>query len=80
MAVPYGFVVDRYGRKVTLIVSMVGILLTQLFYLLVCWRSDVFPVRLTWASSIFTLISGGPVILNGIVFAMLSDVSPDAYR
>lgn len=79
-AVPYGFIIDRYGRKVVLIVCIVGILLTQLFYLLVCWRSDVLPVRLTWAASIFTLIGGGPVILNGIVFAMLSDVSPEAYR
>lgn len=80
MAIPYGIVGDRYGRKVMFIVCMVGILLTQLFYLLVCWRSDIFPVRLTWAASIFTLIGGGSVILNGIVFAMLSDVSPEASR
>ncbi|KJR86821.1 MFS transporter [Sporothrix schenckii 1099-18] len=80
MAIPYGIIGDRYGRKVMFIVCMVGILLTQLFYLLVCWRSDIFPVRLTWAASIFTFIGGGPVILNGIVFAMLSDVSPEASR
>ncbi|KIH95168.1 hypothetical protein SPBR_03481 [Sporothrix brasiliensis 5110] len=80
MAIPYGIIGDRYGRKVMFVVCMVDILLTQLFYLLVCWRSDIFPVRLTWAASVFTFIGGGPVILNGIVFAMLSDVSPEASR
>ncbi|CAK7224204.1 hypothetical protein SEUCBS140593_005492 [Sporothrix eucalyptigena] len=79
-AVPYGVVIDRLGRKVGLYLSVTGILLTQLFSLVVVWFPNVFPVRAIWAASLFTLIGGGPVILDGIIFAMLADVAPAAYR
>lgn len=79
-AVPYGYLIDRHGRKLGLILNTVGILLAQVAYLIVCLLPDIFSVRLIWATPAFTLIGGGPVIFSSIIFAMLADVSPDAYR
>ncbi|OAA64742.1 Major facilitator superfamily domain, general substrate transporter [Niveomyces insectorum RCEF 264] len=79
-AVPYGYIADKHGRKTMLVLSVVGTMLTQLIYLTVCWRSDVLPIRMTWLSSAAMFLGGGPVVLNGIIFSILADLTPEVYR
>jgi hypothetical protein len=44
------------------------------------WWPERLPVRLKWLSSAFTLIGGEPVVSNGIIFSILSDLIVESYR
>ncbi|KAH8682561.1 major facilitator superfamily domain-containing protein, partial [Xylariales sp. PMI_506] len=79
-AIPFGFLADKYGRKLVLSIAILGAFLSQAFYIIVCWWPDIFPVRLTWLSAAFLLIGGGSVVLTGTFFSLLADLSPEAYR
>lgn len=52
----------------------------SLFLRFTGWWSDIVPVRLTWVSSLFTLIGGGTAVMLSILFSVLSDLAPEAYR
>ncbi|KAB5551178.1 putative MFS transporter [Coniochaeta sp. 2T2.1] len=73
-AVPYGFLADRRGREMVLGLSLVGITLTSACYILICALPGVFPPRVTWLSSVFTFIGGGPAVTNAMLFTIAGDV------
>ncbi|WYZ35754.1 hypothetical protein EsH8_X_000401 [Colletotrichum jinshuiense] len=79
-AVPYGFAADRYGHKMVLYLCILGLSLGTCFTIAICWWSNVFPIRLIWLSSLFTLIGGGPPVFSAIIFSMLTNLSSDIYR
>lgn len=79
-ALPYGFLADRYGRKRGLYLSLVGVALAQLFSIIISFWPDVFHYRLALISPFFMFIGGGSVVFSALLFAMLSDLAPDAYR
>ncbi|PYI07673.1 MFS transporter [Aspergillus sclerotiicarbonarius CBS 121057] len=80
LAIPYGLLADRRGRKSTICLSIPGFALNCIMQLTVMWFPDVFPLRTVWASSLAWLFGGGPVVAFAIIWTMMSDVSTEEER
>ncbi|PYH94638.1 MFS transporter [Aspergillus ellipticus CBS 707.79] len=80
LAIPYGLMADRRGRKSTICLSIPGFALNCIMQLVVMWFPDVFPLRSVWASSLAWLFGGGPVVAFAIIWTMMSDVSTEDER
>lgn len=80
LAIPYGIVADRWGRRFVFCLGVAGLLLGQIWNGFICYFWNVFPVRAYWSSSVFLVIGGGNAVLQNMLFATLSDVSTDATR
>lgn len=80
MAIPYGLLADRWGRKPIVLLSMVGILLSMTFTLAVCRFWQIFPLRLVWLAPVFTVIGGGAPVMFSVILTMIADVMPENER
>ncbi|OQD70192.1 hypothetical protein PENDEC_c025G04415 [Penicillium decumbens] len=80
MAIPYGLLADRKGRKSTLAWGIPGFALNSLITVGVMWFSDIFPLRAVWLSSLAWLIGGGPVVAFAIIWTMMADVTTESER
>src|SRR5450432_3348103 len=70
----------RIGRKRVLGLSMIGIILSQVWIITVCWFWRVFPLRLVWAAAMFQVMGGGGTVTQSMVYAITSDISTEANR
>ncbi|GLA33908.1 hypothetical protein AnigIFM63309_003931 [Aspergillus niger] len=80
LAIPYGYVGDRYGRKIMLVLAVLGILLSQIWVQFVLYFNDTFDVRWIWAGNLFLLIGGGSAVSQNSIYAIVADVAPEAKR
>lgn len=80
LAIPYGLLADRRGRKSTLIIGIPGFALNALITAVVMWFSNIFPLRAVWLSSLAWLIGGGPVVAIAIIWTMMADVTTEEER
>jgi MFS family permease len=80
MAIPYGLLADRKGRKSTLAWGIPGFALNSLITVVVMWFSNIFPLRTVWLSSLAWLIGGGPVVAFAIIWTMMADVTTELER
>lgn len=80
MAIPFGIIADRYGRRLVLGLCISGTLLQDVIRKIVLWRPDVFAPRLIWSSSLATFIGGGDLVASAMIFLVLADVAPPAQR
>ncbi|KAJ5659942.1 hypothetical protein N7507_006393 [Penicillium longicatenatum] len=80
LAIPYGLLADRRGRKYTLLLGMPGFALNSVIVLAVMWFSDIFPLRAIWFSSLAWLLGGGPVVAFAIIWTMMADVTTEEER
>ncbi|KAJ5777608.1 hypothetical protein N7520_000854 [Penicillium odoratum] len=80
LAIPYGLLADRQGRKSTLLLGMPGFALNSIIVLTVMWFSDIFPLRAVWFSSLAWLLGGGPVVAFAIIWTMMADVTTEDER
>ncbi|MCJ1360355.1 MAG: hypothetical protein MMC33_010360 [Icmadophila ericetorum] len=80
LAIPYGYVGDRYGRKIPLILALFGILLSQIWVQFVVYFNNTFDVRLIWAGNLFRLIGGGSAVSQNSIYAVVADVAPESKR
>jgi MFS family permease len=76
LALPYGFLADRVGRKPVLLLSLAGLLLEEIAVRVIAWSYVVIPLRTVWAVPIFQLLGGGPQVANSMAYAMVSDLYP----
>jgi MFS family permease len=74
LAVPYGVLADKWGRKLVLSMGLVGIVVQQIWILFICWCR--FPLWMVWLSSAFTLFGGGSIVASTLLFAIVADVAP----
>lgn len=80
LAIPYGLLADRYGRRWTICLSVPGFVLNSAIITLVLWFSDIFSLRAVWLSSLAWLCGGGPVVAFAIIWTMMSDVTTEDER
>jgi MFS family permease len=80
LAIPYGLLADRIGRKPIICLSIPAFALNTGIMFAVMWYSDIFPLRAVWASCLAWLLGGGPVVAFAIIWTMMSDVTAEDER
>ncbi|KAK4227516.1 major facilitator superfamily domain-containing protein [Podospora fimiseda] len=80
LSVPYGMLSDKWGRKPVMLLSLLGIILGQIFTYFVYFFSDVMPLWMTWLNSAFQLIGGGATIMVAMLYTIIADVVPVTER
>ncbi|KAF3011126.1 hypothetical protein E8E13_011416 [Curvularia kusanoi] len=79
LAIPFGVLADKIGRKWIFTASLMGLQLNSAWVLGICYFKDL-PLQLTWLSSAFYLIGGGPIVAAAIGITMISDIAPPEKR
>ncbi|KAJ5284869.1 hypothetical protein N7524_000175 [Penicillium chrysogenum] len=80
LSLPYGILSDRWGRKPLLYLSVLGILLGEIWVRIVCLWSSVIPLRMVWLSAAFKIIGGGDQVLTAIALVIVADVFSEDER
>lgn len=80
LAVPYGLLADRIGRKPTILLSIPGFVLNILITGVTLYFSNIFPLRAVWLSALSWLIGGGLVVAAAIIWTMMADVTTEEQR
>ncbi|KGO39242.1 Major facilitator superfamily domain, general substrate transporter [Penicillium expansum] len=80
LAIPYGLLADRRGRKSTLALSLPGFALNSILTITILWFSDIFPLRALWFTALTWVFGGGPVVSFAIIWTMMADVTSEAER
>lgn len=79
LAVPFGTLADKYGRKWIFTTALGGLQLSSAWILLICYFRTL-PLQLTWFSSAFFFIGGGPIVASALGGTMVSDIVPPEKR
>ncbi|KAH7115880.1 MFS transporter-like protein, partial [Dendryphion nanum] len=69
LAVPFGILADKWGRKWI----FAGTLIWPGYF-------RTLPLQLTWFSSAFYLVGGGPIVASAVGCTMISDIVPPEKR
>ena len=80
LAIPYGLLADRKGRKWTLLLSIPAFTLNAVIILCVLRFPEIFPLRAVWLSCLPWLSGGGPVVAFAIIWTMMADVTSEEER
>ncbi|KAI7337079.1 hypothetical protein KC315_g2513 [Hortaea werneckii] len=78
LAMPYGVVADKIGRKPVLLLSMAGQVFAATWVLFVAWND--LSLRLVWLSSAFTLIGGGSTVAVAVCMMVVADSTSEEDR
>ncbi|RDW94397.1 hypothetical protein BP5796_00160 [Coleophoma crateriformis] len=76
----YGFLADKHGRKIILLLSVGGIILNFIAYAVICWFSNIFSVWLTLVTPMIMFVGGGSVVATSLVFTVAADVAHESQR
>ncbi|KAL6808389.1 putative MFS multidrug transporter [Trichoderma camerunense] len=74
LAVPYGALADRIGRKSVFLLAIVGIGMNDLWMRMVFWFSNFFPIRAVWFGGLWQIIGAGAASLSSISHVMVADL------
>ncbi|ESZ96471.1 hypothetical protein SBOR_3093 [Sclerotinia borealis F-4128] len=80
MAVPYGLLADKIGRKPVFAMSIFGILLSLLFEVFIMSEWMMLPIRVVWLAPFMQFIGGGEKTAAAIFYAIISDVTTQSER
>jgi MFS family permease len=80
LAIPYGMLADRIGRKPTILLSIPGFILNMVITGVTLWFSNIFPLRAVWISALAWLFGGGFVVAAAVVWTMMADVTTEQQR
>lgn len=80
VAIPFGLLADRWGRRPVLVISMLGMLIQNIVSTVILWRADIFPPQSIWLTSTFRLVGGGDVVASSLLYLIVADVVPAAKR
>ena len=91
----FGRIADQYGHRLVLTLCCTGYLLALLWILMACKSSisfrlasltavgyfyEVFPISVTWLSSLFLFIGGGPLVFAAVTAALVASLVGASYR
>ncbi|KAL8744132.1 MAG: hypothetical protein Q9190_003592 [Brigantiaea leucoxantha] len=78
LAIPYGMLADRFGRKPFLLLGTVSLFFRFLWIAIVCAFPRIFPIRWILFQGLTSIFGGGTIVTSALVFVMVSDVTlPD---
>ncbi|KAG6358864.1 hypothetical protein INS49_012383 [Diaporthe citri] len=80
VALPYGMLADRRGRKPVLGLCILGMILSRLIWIAAAYNHTRWDLRTVWLSSLPLLIGGGETVAEAMVFAIVADVAPEGKR
>lgn len=80
VAFPLGILADRVGRVPILSLSILSMLLSQAYGMVICWQWKKIPVEALWGLGVPLLLGGGRSVAEAMVFAIIADVVPDKKR
>lgn len=75
VAIPFGMLADKYGRRPVLLLAILGALLQDAVSKTVLWYPDLINPRFIWLSSAALLVGGGDAVSGSIVFLIVADVA-----
>lgn len=78
IAIPFGIVSDRWGRMPVLRLCCFSIVFMMLWYALVGYFDNIFPIEAMVVGPLFSLFGGGDTVVLSVLLAYLSDLVPDA--
>ncbi|KAI5814503.1 major facilitator superfamily domain-containing protein [Pyronema omphalodes] len=78
LAIPYGVLADKIGRKKVLMMTCLGLALEFASVIAICWFR--LPIKFIWGSALFLCIGGGAQMIGALILMVLADVTPDADR
>jgi MFS family permease len=80
VAVPFGILADRRGRRFVCILGVIGITLGQSWFYVTNTYYTVFPLWSVFLYSAFFFIGGSGEVLAATMLAIVADVVPAAKR
>ncbi|ROW15669.1 hypothetical protein VPNG_02111 [Cytospora leucostoma] len=80
VALPYGVLADRIGRRFVLVLSTVGTIFSTLWMMVVLRFWEQIPVYFTVASPAFQVVGGGTSVLLAMAYSLVADAVPNAIR
>ncbi|KAH8673912.1 major facilitator superfamily domain-containing protein [Xylariales sp. PMI_506] len=80
LAVPYGILADRKGRRLVATICLVGLSLSEGFLLAVLYFHEIFPLRAVYAAPAFLVIGGGSAVISSTVLAIIAAASLEEDR
>ncbi|KAG8159396.1 hypothetical protein KVR01_011057 [Diaporthe batatas] len=75
VAIPFGILADRYGRRPVLLLAILGALLQDVMSKTVLWYSDLVNPRFIWLSSAALMMGGGDSVSGSMVYLVVADVA-----
>ncbi|PWY76005.1 MFS general substrate transporter [Aspergillus sclerotioniger CBS 115572] len=78
LALPYGILADRYGRRLIITLSFMGQFAGFAWILIVCWFR--LPIKVIWFSSAFLIVGGGSSVAASVVMMVITDSTPQIKR
>ncbi|TEA19380.1 Efflux pump ustT [Colletotrichum sidae] len=79
-ALPWGIAADRVGRKSVFSLAVLGVMLDQLWFLVVCAFPSLLPLNAMWFGSSLLVIGGGNPVVSAVIFSMLTDITTPENR
>ncbi|KAG0645285.1 MFS efflux pump [Hyphodiscus hymeniophilus] len=76
-AVPYGVMADKYGRKIVMFLSLLGIIMSLVWQVNIAYFSQYIPIEWYWAGNVFLFIGGGSAVVKSMCFTILADVASE---
>lgn len=80
LAIPFAALADRVGHSVILSLAIFGVLLEDLFPLIIAWYEDVFPLRLIWLHFVFSLVGGGFTVVVTLLHVIVAQIVGEEER
>ena len=80
LAIPFGILADKYGRKPIILLNAVALCLRISWIMFVCHFWQTIPVRWVWLSASHSLLGGSTPVITSMIFVMTSDIVPENQR
>ncbi|KAI0175164.1 major facilitator superfamily transporter [Pestalotiopsis sp. NC0098] len=78
VAIPWGGVADRVGRRPVWSLALLGMIVEAAWQMTVVWLSETMSIYLVWLGPLGLVIGGGNAVLNAVSSGMLADVVPES--